>query len=419
VTAIRRWPVFERISRVIAGPFQEVRQLHNTFDVIVVGVGAMGSAACYHLAKRGVRVLGLEQFSIPNAMGSSHGESRMIRLCYYEHPDYVPLLRRAYELWHELQAHAKCQLLLMTGGIYMGHPQGEFIAGTLRSAARFNLPHESLTRHELRRRFPQFNVPDHYAAVHEPNAGLLLPERVIAAHAQLAISHGASLRAHEPVVDWASTSHGVSVRTTNGAYAANHLIICGGAWSAKVLGEIGVNLLVTRQVLGWVWPRKPELFALGQLPVWAIDHPDATLHYGFPMLPADLSARPGFKIAHHFRGEATSAEAVNRLPQQNDEEDFRWALARYIPDADGPLLSMAVCMYTNTPDSHFIIDRLGGAGCAHDNVTVACGFSGHGFKFSSVIGEILADLATQGATLHPIQFLRLDRFAGAASPQRR
>jgi sarcosine oxidase len=377
------------------------------FDVIVVGVGAMGSATCHQLAKRGVRVLGLEQFGIPHSLGSSHGESRMIRLCYYEHPDYVPLLHRAYQLWDELEQAAGSRLLFKTGGVYMGDQDSEFIRGTLRAAREHRLPHEELSHEQCRSRFPQFELPTDYSGVYEPNAGFLIPERVVASFAEQALRHGAELHSFEPVVDWSSDSNGVIVRTARATYQADRLVFCGGAWSERLLGEIGVKLTVTRQVLGWVWPKEPAMFQLNTLPVWAIDHPDGTQHYGFPMMPAGDFGRPGFKIAHHFHGDPTTADAINRVPQACDEEDFRWALRKFIPMADGQLLSMTVCMYTNSPDSHFIIDRHPN----HDRVHLACGFSGHGFKFASVIGEAMADLAMSGRSALPIEFLGLQRFA--------
>ncbi len=382
----------------------------TTFDTIVLGVGSMGSAACFHLARRGVKVLGIEQFGIPHSLGSHHGDSRMIRLCYYEHPDYVPLLQRAYQLWDELENHSAQRLLHMTGGIYIGPPSSEFIAGTIQAATAHKLDHQRLSRDDLRKRFPQFRVPDDFIGVWEPNAGFLLPEKVVAAHATLAMRHVAELHGHEPALEWSADSRGVTVRTASAAYSARHLIICGGAWSEKVLRDIGVRLKVTRQVLGWVQPRRPEMFAFGVMPVWAIDAPDGTQHYGFPMLEGEAfgSARPGFKIAHHWHAEETSPETVNRVPRLEDEDDFRPTLRNLIPDADGPLLSMGVCMYTCSPDSHFIIDRH--PHVASGNVTIACGFSGHGFKFSSVVGEVLADLATEGRTSHPIGFLGLSRF---------
>jgi sarcosine oxidase len=384
--------------------------MNNSYDVAVIGLGAMGTAACAALASRGVRVLGLEQFGIPTSLGSSHGETRMIRLCYFEHPDYVPLLHRAYELWHELEHRTGQRLLYLTGGIYMGESDGTFIRGTLGAAQAHRLPHEILSHEDLRQRFSQFVLPQEYVGVFEPNAGFLLPERTVATHAALALECGAELRGQEPVLDWQTHRDSVTLRTTNNTYSAARLIICGGAWSQKIVGTLGVKLTVTRQALGWVWPRTPRRFQLGVMPVWAIDHPDGTQHYGFPMLAPNISARPGFKIAHHFHGTPTTAETIDRQAHAEDEHDFRPILERHIPDANGPLLSMLICMYTNTPDSHFIIDRHP----EHQQVIIACGFSGHGFKFASVMGEALADLAVQGSTRHPIGFLGLKRFENSS-----
>lgn len=384
--------------------------MSTDFNAIVVGLGAMGSATCYQLASRGVKVLGLDQYGVPHAMGSSHGESRMIRMAYYEHPDYVPLLRRAYELWDEIENRAQHQLLYRTGGVFIGPAACEFVTGTINAAQQHGLAHEVLDRSELRERFPQFKVPDDHIGVFEPTAGFLLPERVVAAHIELALAYGAQINTYEPVLDWSADQSQVKVRTPRRTYTAEHIVFCGGAWSGQMLGDIGVQLKVTRQVLGWVWPRAPEKFALGTSPVWAIDNDDGSIHYGFPMLPGGAFGRPGFKIAHHFHGTPTSPDAINRTPQQDDEEDFRRTLKRYIPDADGPLLSMAICMYTNSPDSHFIIDRHP----KHERAIIACGFSGHGFKFASVVGEVLADLALDGRSSQSIDFLRLSRFSHEA-----
>lgn len=376
-------------------------------DVIVIGVGAMGSATCFHLAQRGVRVIGLEQFSIPNSLGSSHGDSRMIRLCYYEHPDYVPLLLRAYELWGDLEKRTQQKFLYKTGGIYMGPADCDFISGTICAADEHRLPHEKLDRAQVCDRYPQFQVPDDHIGLYEPEAGLLTPERIVAAHAELALQHGAMLHAHEPVIDWSQSASGVTVHTAKRSYLADQIIFCGGAWSAQLLCDLGLPLVVTRQVLGWVWPKKPEQFAIGTLPVWAINNPDGSIHYGFPMLPGGSHGRPGFKIAHHFQGTPTTPQTIQRIPHPDDESDFRHVLERFIPDANGPLLSMAVCMYTNSPDSHFIIDRHP----HHGRAIIACGFSGHGFKFASVMGEVLADLAMHGRSDLPVEFLGLQRFA--------
>jgi sarcosine oxidase len=255
---------------------------------------------------------------------------------------------------------------------------------------------------ELRRRFPQFHVPQDWVVVQEPAAGFLLPERVISAYTSAALRAGAELHGRERVVEWSAGDRDVVVRTDRAEYAARHLIFCGGPWSGCLIRDMGVQLVVTRQVLAWVWPREPEQFALGKLPVWAIDRLDGTLHYGFPMMD-DV---PGFKVAHHGPGAATDPDCVARDPQPGDEETFRPILRLMMPAADGPVLSMKVCLYTNSPDGHFIIDRHP----LHERVTIACGFSGHGFKFASVVGEILADLAMSGSTRLPAQFLQLRRF---------
>jgi sarcosine oxidase len=374
------------------------------YDVIVVGVGAMGSATCYRLAKRGAKVLGLEQFDIPHARGSSHGQSRMIRMAYYEHPDYVPLLRRAYELWHEIEQVSGQKLLHITGGVYMGRSDGEIVAGSLRSARQHGLAHEPLDRAAVAERYPQFQIPDDWSALFEPQAGFLLPERTVAAYAEAALRRGAELHGHEAVTAWRATERAVGVRTTRGEYEADHLVFCGGPWSGKLMSDLGVPLVVTRQVLGWVWPRKPEMFEIARLPVWAIEKTGG-IYYGFPMMPDS----PGFKLADHSFGTTTDPDRVAREVTVEDERTFQPAIQQYIPDAQGSTLAMRVCLYTHSPDRHFVIDRHP----RHDRVTVACGFSGHGFKFASVVGEVLADLALAGGTALPIEFLGLRRFAGA------
>ena len=372
------------------------------FDVIVVGVGAMGSSACHHLARRGAEVLGLEQFDIPHALGSSHGYSRMIRMAYYEHPDYVPLLRRAYELWRELERSSGQVLFHEVGGVYMGPPTGHVVAGATEAARRHGLAHEALSHDELRRRFPQFKLPADFTGVWEPRAGFLLPEKVVAAQAELALRAGADLRGREEVLDWSADASGVTVRTNKGEYRGDKLLFCGGPWTGKIVRDLGVELLVTRQVLGWVWPRTPGLFELGRFPVWGIEAADGSLSYGFPM----TADNPGLKVARHGRGRATDPDRVQRNATAADEAEVLEILNRNLPDGVGPLLSLRICLYTMSPDEHFIIDRHP----RHPRVTVACGFSGHGFKFASVVGEVLADLALQGTTELPASFLGLRRF---------
>jgi sarcosine oxidase len=387
----------------------------TTYDVIVIGVGAMGAAACHHLARRGVRVLGLEQFAIPHALGSSHGHTRMIRLAYYEHADYVPLLRRAYQLWDESEADGGQKLLHRTGGVYMGPPDGHVVPGAVAAARLHGLAHETLSRDDLRKRHPHFAVPDSYTAVFEPEAGFVLCEAAVAVAARLAMRAGATIRAHEPVraVDF-SPSH-VTVRTDHATHRADRVVFCGGAWSGKLLASLGLPpLVVTRQTLGWVWPRTPDDFRLGRFPVWGVEQPDGSLAYGFPMLD-DV---PGLKLARHGLGPAADADTVSRTPANADRAEVTDLAARLLPAAaDAPLLALRVCLYTNSPDGHFILDRI--TDPAAERAVVACGFSGHGFKFAPVIGQILADLVTTGATPLPAQFLGLSRFRPNAPPTSR
>ena len=240
----------------------------------------------------------------------------------------------------------------------------------------------------------------------EPAAGFLLPERIISSFADLAMRHGAEIHGREEVVHWKADQNGVEVQTTRGRYSAKKLVICGGAWSGKLLASLGLELQVTRQVMGWVWPREPAMFEMGKLPVWAIGRHDGSLYYGFPILRDGGSV--GFKIALHARGTPTDPDRVTREVLPGDEDTFRACLRQHIPRADGPLLAMRTCLYTNSSDGHFILDRHP----RHPRVHLACGFSGHGFKFASVIGEVLADWCTAGRTDLPVEFLSLARFGG-------
>jgi sarcosine oxidase len=375
-----------------------------TYDTIILGLGAMGSSALFHLARRGRKVLGIEQFDIAHDRGSSHGRSRMIRLAYYEHPDYVPLLRRAYELWDELSADAEEQLLYRTGGLYLGSSGCELVEGSLRSAREHRLPHELIDRDAIKRRFPQFEPPADAAGLYEPSAGFLLPERAIATNVRLAKTDGAEFRTGEHVIYWEGRDDYVVVQTDRETYTAGHLIIAGGSWTSRLcrIPILEQNLRVTRQVLAWFEPLRDDL-QVGQFPVWAIDHPAGGIHYGFPVHPAD----EGFKAAFHFPRETAHPDALDRLLRPDDEAAIRETVDQWLPNAAGRLVRHAVCMYTNTPDGHFVLDRHP----EHRNIVIASCCSGHGFKFSSVIGEILADLATRGRTEHPIDLFKVSRLS--------
>jgi sarcosine oxidase len=371
------------------------------YDAIVVGVGAMGSAACYHLARRGVRTLGLERFDIPHAMGSSHGITRIIRLAYYEHPSYVPLLLRAFDLWDELARESGRHLLRVTGTIDASGPDEVVFRESLASCRHFDLPHEVLTSAELTARYPGYRLPPEHMALFQPRGGFLTPERCITAHVEGAQAAGAEIHARERVLGWEPRAAGVRVTTERGVYEAERLILAAGAWLGKLEPALAALAVPERQVLAWFAPREPALFTPARFPVFNLTVPEGR-YYGFPVYEV-----PGFKIGlYHHREEQVDPDAFDREADHADEAPLREATARYFPAAAGPTMALRTCMFTNTPDEHFILDTL--PGCPPAIVASPC--SGHGFKFASVIGEILADLVKDGATRHEIGWLRLDRF---------
>jgi sarcosine oxidase len=372
-----------------------------TFDVIVLGVGGMGSAACYHLARRGKRVLGLERFDIPHQQGSSHGVNRIIRLAYYEHPAYVPLLRRSYELWRELQSAFGEQLLYITGSIDASEQDGEVFTSSLRSCELHDLPHEILNGKQPRERFPGYLLPKTHLALLQPEGGFVLSERAIVAHVLGATAAGAEIRAREAAQAWEATSSGVRVRTDKGEYEAEQIIVSAGGWTRKLLPEFQDLAVPERQVLGWFQPLAPERFAPDVFPVFNLTVEEGR-YYGFPVFGI-----PGFKVGrYHHREEQIDPDDWNREPEPEDEAILREFTARYFPEANGPVMTLKSCIFTNTPDEHFIVDRL----TSTPAVIAASPCSGHGFKFAPVIGEVLADLAIDGETRHDIQLFRLDRF---------
>lgn len=383
--------------------------LQRRYDAIVVGVGGTGSAAAYHLARRGKRVLGLERFGIPHGMGSSHGHTRIIRLAYYEDPSYVLLLRRAYELWRQIQSRAGEQLLHITGSVDAGPASSWVFKGSLQSCLTHDLPHEVLTSAELSRRFPAYQLPHDTMAVLQPEGGYLVPERCIVAYVEAAQAEGAEIHGQEEVLGWEPLGDGVKVVTDRSAYAADRLVITAGAWNAKLLDVLDGIAVPERQVLAWLQPRQPELFAPGAFPVFNL-LVDEGRYYGFP-----IHAVPGFKFGkyHHFE-EVVDPDLLDRTPRMEDDAMLRQFAARYFPQGAGPTLSLVACMFTNTPDRHFILDL-------HPDlpqVSFASPCSGHGFKFASVIGEVLADLAEHGSTRHDIDLFRLARFPRPTPPRR-
>jgi sarcosine oxidase len=370
------------------------------YDVIVIGLGGMGSAAAYHLAARGQRVLGLERFGPAHDKGSSHGDSRVTRQAYFEDPAYVPLLLRAHDLWSALVRDSGRDLITLTGGIMIGPPTSATVAGSRRSAQQWGLPHEMLDAADIRRRFPTLVPGATDVGLYEANAGFVRPEETVRAHLEGAERHGADLRFHEPVRSW----NGTGVVTDKGTYTAGHLVVCPGAWAPDLLADLGVPLTVERQVLYWfapdggVGPFRPD-----RHPVYIWEDAVGTQFYGFPAIdgPDD-----GAKVAFFRGGRTCTADTVDRAVETHEIEAMAAQLRGRIPTLPGRLLRAVTCMYTNTPDEHFVIARHP----ERENVTVACGFSGHGFKFVPVVGEILADLATTGTTRHPIGLFAPGRF---------
>ncbi|MBV9544245.1 MAG: N-methyl-L-tryptophan oxidase [Chloroflexi bacterium] len=371
------------------------------FDVVVVGLGAMGSAAAYQLARRGQRVLGLEAFAEGHTFGSSHGETRIIRMAYFEHPNYVPLLRRAYELWEETQQAARARLLHLTGGLFIGPPDEDLVRGSLESARQHNLPYELLDANEIRRRFPILQARGNEMALYEERAGVLFPEKCIDAHLRLAREIGAVMHHSEPATAWSSDADGVSVQTGQARYTAGKLVLTAGAWLSKLVHELAGVLQPERIPLFWFSPRaNAEQFDLGRMPIW-IWH-DAALGDFFTTPHVEW---PGVKIGKHHTLLNCDADSVDRAVSPRDEAPVRAFLERCVPDLAGSIADSRVCMYTNTPDQHFVID----VHPRYSNVVDAGGFSGHGFKFASVVGEILADLAMTGRATPHADFLRSPR----------
>ncbi|WP_172384491.1 N-methyl-L-tryptophan oxidase [Streptomyces sp. MNP-20] len=385
-----------------------------TYDVIVIGLGGMGSAAAHHLSARGARVLGLERFGPVHQRGSSHGGSRVTRQSYFEDPAYVPLLLRAYELYEQVERDTGREIAILCGGVMVGRPDGRVASGARLSAETWGLPHEMLDAREIRRRFPTLTPRADEVALFERRAGLLRPENTVAAHLQLATRQGAELRFEEPVVRWEPYGGGVRVHTPEDTYTAGQLVICPGAWAPDLLADLGVPFTIERQIMYWFQPTGgvgPFLPAHHPIYVW--EDPEGVQVYGFPAIDGP---ELGAKVAFFRKGDVCTPETIDRTVHPHEAAAMADHMSRQIPLLPGRLLKAATCMYTTTPDEHFVIARHP----AHpESVTVACGFSGHGFKFVPVVGEILADLALDGATAHPVDLFDPRRITGplpAAAP---
>ncbi|MET7937397.1 N-methyl-L-tryptophan oxidase [Streptomyces sp. NPDC005322] len=382
-----------------------------TYDVIVLGLGGMGSAAAHHLAARGVRVLGLEKFGPVHNRGSSHGGSRVTRQSYFEDPAYVPLLLRSYELYERLERDTGREVATLCGGVMIGRPGSRTVAGSVLSARQWDLPHELLDAKEVRRRFPTLTPAEDEVALYEARAGLVRPENTVAAHVQLATQGGADLHFEEPATRWEALPGGAGVRvhTPENTYTAGHLVICPGAWAPGLLADLGVPFTIERQVMYWFEPRGGTgPYTPDHHPIYIWEDAAGVQIYGFPAI--DGPGR-GAKVAFFRKGTVCTPETIDRTVRDEEVAAMAGQLAPRLPTLPGTFLKAATCMYSNTPDEHFVITRHP----AHtDAVTVACGFSGHGFKFVPVVGEILADLALTGDTPHPIELFDPRRLTAAA-----
>jgi sarcosine oxidase len=379
--------------------------VESTFDVIVVGLGAMGSAAAYHLSRQQIKVLGLEAFSPAHDQGSSHGESRIIRQAYFEDPAYVPLVLRAYELWNQLQEESRENLLSITGGLSIGPADGRLVTGCLKSATKYGIEHELLDSREMQARFPQFELADYEVAVYEKRAGYLRPEECIRQHLRCAVKHGADLRFEEPVLSWTASESGdgVTVTTAKQTYNARSLVISVGPWFAEFVAGASISVVVSRRVMFWLKPKgDPSAFDRRVFPVFLWEPEQGPFFYGFPRI--DDAGYP--KVAIHSGNEECTPSTIDRVIHERDESAIRSAISSRIPALNGELSHAATCMYTMTADEHFIID----AHPDYPQVILAAGFSGHGFKFSSVVGEILSELATTRKTSSDITLFSESRF---------
>ena len=357
----------------------------STVDVVVAGLGAMGSAAVYHLAKRGVRVAGFDRYRPPHTHGSSHGHARVIREAYASGPAYVDLIRRAYALWESLADESGMELVRTYGHLSMRPPGGAERLGVLESARAFNIPVEQVATEAVRRRFPMFRVDDGWEGIFEPRAGAVFPEACINAHLRLAESAGAELNFDCPVLDWTPDGSAVRVKSKSGEISADRLVVCAGAWVSRLVANLALPVEIERMTLFFFRPlRNPERFVPGCCPnnTWVCEN--GVSFYCQP----DFGR--GFKAALHCGRAGVDPETLDRTTTPEDEAEIRPLVERFIPDAAGPVVESHVCMYTNLPDTRWIVDFHPG----HEQVIIASPCSGHGFKFSSAIGEILANMCT-------------------------
>ncbi len=401
-TGDRGRPALRLPAPCILNPVSCILSPMQTYDVVVLGAGGVGSAALYELARRGVRAVGIDRFHPPHDRGSSHGQTRVIRQAYFEHPDYVPLLTESYRLWRELEAAARRKLFHQVGLLEVGPADGVVVPGVLRAAAEHGLAIEQVSPSEMERRWPGLRVPGDLVGVFEPSAGYLLVEDCVAANLAAAQAAGATLLADTVVDEWTADDRGVRVRTSVGEIAAAKLIIAAGSWAGSMLGDVPLKLSVRRKSLFWFETESPRYDVAAGFPVYLFELP-AGVFYGFPSIDGR-----SVKVAEHTGGATVDDPAtVNREIDPNEQRRIEEFLAAHLPEVSSRIAEHVVCLYTMSPDEHFIVDRHP----AHANVVFAAGLSGHGFKFTPVLGRALVDLALDGSTPLAIDFLSLNRFS--------
>lgn len=373
-----------------------------TCDVAVVGIGGVGSAAVAHLAKAGASVIGLDRFSPPHTYGSSHGQTRVIRMAYFEHPDYVPLLRQAYRNWQDLEQTAGKQLYFPTGVLQIGPESGEVIAGTLRSAQEHQLAIERYAYEDIAREFPGVVSPQGCLGILEKDAGYLLVADCIQAYLDQARQHGATIKTYCPVQSWSLVGDTYQLQTDSEVIQAKQLVVCGGAWAKQLLADLNVPMTILRKHLYWYANDASAYASESEFPVFLIETSQG-IYYGFPQLDSQ-----GMKLARHDGGEPiASADQQTQQEDAADRQAVEEFTARHLPLLSQNLVRHEACMYTVTPDQHFLV----GTHPEHIGLHFAAGLSGHGFKFASALGEILCDLAMTGQTSSPIDFLSPRRFS--------
>ena len=379
------------------------------YDVIVIGVGSMGSAACYYLAKAGMKVLGIEQFDIAHQNGSHSGHTRIIRKAYFEHPAYVPLLEQAYKNWNEIEEISGENIFYRTGLLYIGEAEGPLFCGLKQSANEYQIPLKEFSPTEINKEFPAFKIPDGHSVLFEVDAGFIVADKAIRSYTREAREYGATIMTLNKIRSWQRIADSYEIDTEKGKFSAKKIVITAGAWTSELLHELQIPLDVSVQTLHWVEVDNQNLYVADHFPCWVVETSERKgVYYGFPITEvSDVQMPQGLKVAHHFPGiNAAVGKGMSNMDLEKSVESIKAFSQKYFVDKKISVRDTKICYYTNTPDGHFIIDFLPEY---NTDVVIACGFSGHGFKFVSAVGEHLAEMVIKGEK--PTQEKYLDLFA--------